>query len=1002
MPLWVKTNTGSTPWVKAKTLWVKTNTGSTPWSAVKSAYVKTSAGIGGWKKFFPTTGPYAENFPSLSSDSAGNTFPVYVYIGTMPNPNAVAGTGNVYVQKKLYGHVGDWNPNGYTISNFDYGVSGFSDGTTDLGAIALYTSTTPLTVSNTTSTDPKLTGDKTSTTIPEILLDATYDSQWLAFTVTANTTTKDSSGAYISGSDSSDEGNNGRILAVKHEPVNLSVSMSASTYGSGSTFSVTSYWQTADGYSIDPNRTKYAWYKSTSASYTTLAQLQSNATSLGNSSSSYIASSSDVGYYIYGVVTCYNGGSDYFNNGVGVSAVAKTSQTISLGVTQITAPTLVAKDSSGNVKTTGITATDKFYFTPGTYSNYSYVGTYVQWGSTLASASSVQSGYVGYDGSSPHTISNAEASAQYYFIVRDIVIGNDSNTYNFFGNSYRVVQSPTNAPTFYPNSGALGGFIGGVNNYSANNSYSASLISTTSTSTPTFTWGTSYSAGGYYLFTVSNMSPGSSATYRITVTTPGYASNYADTTGTAPVAPDPFSYSVSSATVTPDAPGAVTITDNGNNTFYISWAAVTSSNIAFYSVNYSGVVSGASASYTYDGTVYPMGGGPRRTPNISFTTAGNEDAYVRSFGNVTGANINVSTTNNATSWLIKYNITGNAAGAGTYTQTATSMPYFVSINAGNSIAVTSVQASNSFYSTTGSAGTPTSVTPGIGSNRTDATTTALAYALPAPVKTADPAVTPATVYLGNTATTTNGSWTGASSYGYQWRSASYGGFYNGSNTPSTNSTYVVSAGDVYNLNGSLYCLVTAYAGANKTGNNAYAASNTVATQIADTPSLSQSGTTWTFSNTSNNVTSYSWCVASTNSTSAISYNFLNGASGVTNTWSATSGNTVYSQGTGSSITVNSTGRYIHVIAFVKDPVSLGYYASPRGVSAATTIPVTPTAPTVTPTAPTAPTVTPTAPTAPTVTPTVTPTAPTVTPTARCTQKTCPDGTCTCSNCACPI
>ena len=211
MPLWIKTNTGSTPWVKAKTLWVKTNTGSTPWKAVKSAYVKTSAGIGGWKRFFPTTGPYAENFPSLSSDSAGNNFPVYVYIGTMPNPSAAAGTGNVYVQNKLYGHVGDWNPNGYTISNFDYGVSGFSDGTTDLGAVALYTSTTPLTVSNTTSTDPKLTGDKTSTTIPEILLDATYDSQWLAFTVTANTTTKDSSGAYISGSDSSDEGNNGRI-----------------------------------------------------------------------------------------------------------------------------------------------------------------------------------------------------------------------------------------------------------------------------------------------------------------------------------------------------------------------------------------------------------------------------------------------------------------------------------------------------------------------------------------------------------------------------------------------------------------------------------------------------------------------------------------------------------------------------------------------------------------------------------------------------------------------
>jgi hypothetical protein len=933
MPLWVKTSSG---WQKAKTLSVKN--GST-WTKIKTAYVKVSGGNGGWKRFFPTTGPYAENYPTLTSDSAGNNFPVYVYIGTMPNPSAPAGSGNVYVQNKLYGHVGDWNPNGYTISNFDYIINGFPDGTTDLSGVQLYTSTSSLPVSNSTNIDYPY--DKTSTTVPIILLDATYDGQWTAITVTANTTSKDSNGAYIYGTDSSDGGSTGRILTVKHQPVNISASISASSYGTGSTLTMTSTWQPADGYSIDTNRTRYAWYQSSSNSYTTLAQLQSNATALSGSASTYLVQSTDVGYYIYGVATCYNGGSDYFNNGVGVSVVAVTSQKISQGVTQLTAPTLTAQTSAGVTKTTNITAGDKFVFTKGTYSNYSSVTPWLQWGSTLASASGTQSQYVGYDPNSPHTISTSESSNQYYFRVRDIVIGNDGNLYNFFGNSYQVVQPTTPVPTFYNNSSTTAGFLGGINNYTGAESYTYSLISTTSTSTPVFTWGSQYAAGGYYLFTVSNMSPGSTATYRITVTKTGYSSSYADTTGAAATAPDPFTYSLSSASVTPDAPTGVTITDNTNNTFYVSWGQNTgSTNIAYYSVNYRGVVTGASASYAFDGSYYPPGAGPRKTPNIPFSIAGDENAYVTAFGNKTGANLNVSTTNNASSWVVKYNITGSAAGTGTFTDTGVlSMPYNIPVNPGNAVSITSVQAHNNFYDTTGTAGSPTSLTPGIGSNRTDASTTALSYALPAPTNTGSPSVTPSIIYLNGTASTTNGSWTGAASYGYQWRSSSYGGFYNASNTPSTNSTYVISVGDIYNLNGALYCNVIAYSGANQTGNSTTVASNTVSTQIADTPTLSQSGTTWTFSNNSNNVTVYSWCVASTASTSAISYNFLNGSSGTSNTWSATSGNTIYSQGSNSSITVSSTNRYIHVIGFVLSAKSgEGYYASPRAVSAATTVP----------------------------------------------------------------
>jgi hypothetical protein len=760
MPLWVKTNTGSTPWVKTKTFWIKTNDGgSTPWKAIKTAYVKTSAGLGGWKRFFPTTGPYAENYPYLSSDSAGNVIPNYIYIGSMPNPSAPLGSGNVYVPNKLYGHVGDWNPNDYTISSFDYGISGFSNSTTNLGAVVLYNSTSSLSVSN--STDTNFSGDKTSTSVPQILLNAAYDNQYLSFTVTANTTTSG-----VNGSDSSDEGNYGRILTIKHPPVNLSASITASSYGSGSTLTMTSYWQTADGYSIDTNRTAYSWYRASSNSYSTLSQLQSNATLLSGSSNSYLTQSSDVGFYIYGVATCYNGGSDYFNAGVGTSVVAVTSQKISAGVTQLTSPRLVAQTSSGITKTTGITAGDKFVFTPGTYNNASYIGTYVQWGLTLASASGTHSEYVGYDGTSPHTISVNEASNQYYFIVRDIVIGNDNNSYDFFGNYYQVVQTPAAAPTFGTVTPIAGGFTSSINNYtqSYGTYYTYSLKSTTSTTTPVLTFGTSIPQAYYYPFTVSNMSQGSSATFTITANQPGYSPSSSDITGSTVMSPDNFSYYLYDSSAVPDTPSYVVIYNNGNNTFYVYWDPQSSStNVDFWVAYWSGVVSGTSGTYLKSNQ-------RAYTDNISFSSSGSENAYVKAYGNSVSASVDVSTQNNANSWLINYSITGLNSGTGSFSQRVYSMPYKINVSYGNTVSINSVQASNNYYSTNGSAGYQTSVKPSLNS--------VIAYAQPVeltsvqrPVASSPYPIIQRVLNSTYLRVSDNGTWSGnPTSYRYQWYS----------------------------------------------------------------------------------------------------------------------------------------------------------------------------------------------------------------------------------------
>jgi len=991
MGFFVKKDTNT--WTTANSIWIKAATSgftSNGWTTVKKAFVKA---VAGWVQFWPKSGPYTPSPPFFSTDTAGTTL-----VGTTTPLNSIYSyASNGTTANTIYGQTNNtsWVPNGVTgvtITSFAYKLfaSTVSSPGGSLGSLIL--------------------GPTSVTTYASIdCSNSSFDGKYLTFEVTA--TRSDG----VTGVDSSDTFEASppatpRPIVIKRIPTANSTSL---TYNSlVLTYSTT--WNVTPGYIPDSNRSSLAWYSSTVGTYTTPAQVLAggtpissgvSTTSFNNTTGVYTSTltlsatpSSTIYYYV--LDKQQNSYTDFVSTPVyALSGGNVPVKAVYSAPTQLTSPTLIAQDSSGNTKTTNITSGDKFIFTKGTYSNASSVGTYLQWGSTLASASSTQGGYVGYDATSPHTISTAEASAQYYFIVRDIVIDNNGNSYNFFGNSYQVVQPLAAAPNFGPSTTAAGGFTSYISDDDSrlNRTYSASLLSTTSTTTPVLTWGTKSSAGIPYIyiypFTVSNMSQGSTATFTITASQTGYTSNSANVAGTAAVAPDAFSYSVSNANTTPDAPTGVTIIDDNSNNFRVTWSAPTSStNIDTFLVSASGV---KVASYFIN---FNSSSSSYSTVQIPFTSSGTENAYVISL--VYGATVNVSTTNNANSWTATYNITGSGAGTGTgLTQTSSSMPMFIRVRSGNTISLTAVSATNGYYTVAGSAGSPTSAAASFGQNRTDASPTQLTYHNPAPTNTVAPSATPSTVYLGKTASTTNGTWSGASSYSYEWFSQQYRStvlnFFSAVNSPYTNSTYVVAAGDLSGVtSGSLRCLVTAYADAGQTGNYTYIASNTISAAIADTPAFSQNGTSWTFSNTSNNIVSYSWCVASTSSTSAISYNFSNGSSGVSNTWSATSGNTIYSQGTANPITVGTAGRYIHVIGFVQDPLTSGYYASPRAVSSATTVATTTT--TTTTAAPTTTTTTTTTTAAPTTTTTTTTTAaPTTTTTTTTPTPTGGTVTCTC-------
>jgi len=341
------TNTVSN-WVPVKKVFVNkgTNTVSN-WVQVKKIFINKGTNlISAWTQFWPKLGPHTDLPPAITSDSAGTTFPTYVYVGTMPTPSAVAnGTTNKYTAHTLYLQPGIWNPNGYSPNGISYSVDGYTTLAGTSGSINFTSGTLTLTSSS------AIPGDYTAATTSMGLI-GSYDGRYPVLTVTVSTT---SSG--VNGIDTSDSYNNGRIAVIKNTPTLITSTLSSSTgspANAGSILSYSSTWQSADGYIPDPTRTFMAWYGSNVGTYTTLAQLQASATALGGSLASVsgaynhtITTTEANSYtYIYGVESAYSGYTDYFGYTSGISNVKVMSVTKPLQPPNT--PTFNSKSSTVN------------------------------------------------------------------------------------------------------------------------------------------------------------------------------------------------------------------------------------------------------------------------------------------------------------------------------------------------------------------------------------------------------------------------------------------------------------------------------------------------------------------------------------------------------------------------------------------------------------------------------------------------------------------------------
>lgn len=269
----------------AKSIFIKT--ASATWSAAKSVFLFFDAG---WTKVWPLSGVYATSNPFISTTSSS----------TELNTGTVLRIGTTY-----RGNRGTWNPNGYTISSYQYKWVAYTYENT--GDLTTNYNPTMTTLSGTTN-DFTITGTS----------GANYDTGWITFFVTA----KASGGTVYDGSAESL-----RYYVVRQKPrlaTGGSPVFNITNPKVGDVISYSSSWDITDAYKPDAARSTIVWYKNSvnSTSGGTIIQ--------NNGAYSYTVQASDSGNYIYAVETVFNSGSDYdLGNSIGVSASVITTSAVS-------------------------------------------------------------------------------------------------------------------------------------------------------------------------------------------------------------------------------------------------------------------------------------------------------------------------------------------------------------------------------------------------------------------------------------------------------------------------------------------------------------------------------------------------------------------------------------------------------------------------------------------------------------------------------------------------
>jgi hypothetical protein len=305
--IWIKTtNTGPTRWRKATNIYIKRfNSGATRWFAAKVVWIKNTSAS--WLRVWPTSGVFAITDPYITTTSSGST-PLY--------GNQTVGTNDVIrIGTTYYGRNGTWDPNGFSISSYNYTWPYYSmqenqpgdfDILGNLGTGVYSAPSRALTIS-----DPS---DANS-----------VDGKYISFRITANA----SNALYSNTADSKDS--YGKIRAIRRTPINISFSITGSTTV-GSVLSVGSSWNTTEARKPDAGRTTIKWYRSDSA---TAIYSGGGRTEIASGVYQYTLVQADSGKYIVAEETTFNTGSDY---DIGVDQFVNGQNQVTAVSSIITAP----------------------------------------------------------------------------------------------------------------------------------------------------------------------------------------------------------------------------------------------------------------------------------------------------------------------------------------------------------------------------------------------------------------------------------------------------------------------------------------------------------------------------------------------------------------------------------------------------------------------------------------------------------------------------------------
>ncbi len=473
--IFIKTASG---WASglAKKIFIKT--ASSTWSAAKSVWLFFDAG---WTRVWPLSGVYATRNPFVSTTSSSSEL----------SSSTILRVGTTY-----RGNRGSWNPNGYTISSYQY-------------KWVSYTYEDPN--DRTTNYDPAMS-TLSGTTNDFLITGTNYDKGWIVFFVTA----KASGGTPYDGSAESF-----RYYVVRQRPrlvVNTTPSFNITSPKIGNTISYSSSWDTTDAYKPEAIRTTIVWYKNSTATTT-------GGTLVQTGGYSYVVKSTDSGSYIYAVETSFNSGSDYdLGSTVGISATAITSSAVTAAIAAPTISSITVSGIGGPVSVSFAGGSGPFY-------------QMFWWGTATAPTGLTTPDASG--SASPLTDNTGPTStATQYMYVRSVTTQSDTGVANATtispwsaGVSFNMNSASALTPTFGTNTSTANGFTGSVTNYNSAYNWNTPSNNSFTLTNGTWTWGTA--SGSTRPFTVTGLSASQSSTATVTTTRTDYASGSADTTGTA-------------------------------------------------------------------------------------------------------------------------------------------------------------------------------------------------------------------------------------------------------------------------------------------------------------------------------------------------------------------------------------------------------------------------------------------------------------------------------------